>query len=466
MSAPFGVARVAMEGVHGHQQIVQDLGPGLNILHGKNGTGKTTLLHILANLFNRDIARFCHIHFNTISVTTLSGSIIVLRQLNTPPRQIEVTIDSNTIELVSQGEMLSRALDQLLRERLGTRSVYLPAFRAILEGTSESRLSFREREEHSAEMTDIIRRLELDQPVERTHAKAIRSNTERSRNESIAAKTIQCRKWFGDFVPIIRYPSLSEVHSEITNELQEGSYELSRTDQQTLSWVFVRVLETLVGDERGQSQEDVSNVLARVRTNLSSLNPGGSGQIEIYNQLAALIDLYGPKLAQGGAKGILSVYDKALSDRALAQAKAFASVRTYVDSVNRFLEGKSLQFEAGAGRRPEFTVVLPDGRSARLSVLSSGERHVSTLLFAATHMASSDSIVLLDEPELSLHVDWQRIILNELMKQVGDRQIIACTHSPEIGADHRRVLKQLGSSPWSPIDVRPGDILTTEAEEP
>jgi len=58
------------------------------------------------------------------------------------------------------------------------------------------------------------------------------------------------------------------------------------------------------------------------------------------------------------------------------------------------------------------------------------------MLFSASRLATNQGTFLVDEPELSLHVDWQRCILTELMKQAVDRQIIACTHSPEVGADH------------------------------
>ena len=51
-------------------------------------------------------------------------------------------------------------------------------------------------------------------------------------------------------------------------------------------------------------------------------------------------------------------------------------------------------------------------------------------------MSLVDGIVLIDEPELSLHVDWQRKILSEMCKQAGGRQVIACTHAPEVAADH------------------------------
>jgi predicted ATP-dependent endonuclease of OLD family len=88
-------------------------------------------------------------------------------------------------------------------------------------------------------------------------------------------------------------------------------------------------------------------------------------------------------------------------------------------------------------------IILEGGAIANLSVLSSGERHVLTLLFSATHMSNNEGMLLIDEPELSLHVNWQRVILEELMKQAGTRQIVACTHAPEVTADHRRSMTKL-----------------------
>jgi predicted ATPase len=58
------------------------------------------------------------------------------------------------------------------------------------------------------------------------------------------------------------------------------------------------------------------------------------------------------------------------------------------------------------------------------------------MLYSASRSRFKSGTFLIDEPELSLHVDWQRQILRELMQQSADRQIIACTHSPEVGGDH------------------------------
>jgi recombinational DNA repair ATPase RecF len=44
-------------GIHGRYDLELDFYPGVNILYGKNGTGKTTLLHILANILKREPKR-------------------------------------------------------------------------------------------------------------------------------------------------------------------------------------------------------------------------------------------------------------------------------------------------------------------------------------------------------------------------------------------------------------------------
>jgi predicted ATP-dependent endonuclease of OLD family len=103
-------------------------------------------------------------------------------------------------------------------------------------------------------------------------------------------------------------------------------------------------------------------------------------------------------------------------------------------------------------------------RRARFSVLSSGERQVLTLLFSATHMSSADGILLIDEPELSLHLDWQRTILTELMKQAGERQVVVCTHAPEVIADHRDSAVPLAAELWSPIESDVDDPNADDVE--
>lgn len=60
---------------------------------------------------------------------------------------------------------------------------------------------------------------------------------------------------------------------------------------------------------------------------------------------------------------------------------------------------------------------------------------------------SGQRVVLIDEPEISLHIDWQSLLIPEMVAQLQDRQIITCTHSPMIGADYEDQMIELEIKP-------------------
>lgn len=68
-----------------------------------------------------------------------------------------------------------------------------------------------------------------------------------------------------------------------------------------------------------------------------------------------------------------------------------------------------------------------------LSALSSGEKQLLRI-FIETLMAGENTI-LIDEPELSMHIDWQRSLVQAMRQLNPQAQIILATHSPEVMAD-------------------------------
>jgi predicted ATP-binding protein involved in virulence len=75
-----------------------------------------------------------------------------------------------------------------------------------------------------------------------------------------------------------------------------------------------------------------------------------------------------------------------------------------------------------------------DGRNISLSDLSSGEQHEMVLLYELLFTVRNDALILIDEPELSLHVAWQFKFLPDLQRiqKLKPLQIILATHSPQI----------------------------------
>lgn len=73
-----------------------------------------------------------------------------------------------------------------------------------------------------------------------------------------------------------------------------------------------------------------------------------------------------------------------------------------------------------------------------LNKLSSGEQEI-LVLFYKLIFESDVNIILIDEPEISLHISWQKEILNDFKKIIElnrNIHVIIATHSPQILSDN------------------------------
>ncbi|WP_066498306.1 AAA family ATPase [Abyssisolibacter fermentans] len=78
-----------------------------------------------------------------------------------------------------------------------------------------------------------------------------------------------------------------------------------------------------------------------------------------------------------------------------------------------------------------------------LSGLSSGERHLLSFLTIFLIDANQRDLIMIDEPELSLNLKWQREILEILQIVAPASQIIVASHSPAISRRNTNYLVKL-----------------------
>ncbi|MFI1454459.1 AAA family ATPase [Streptomyces roseus] len=97
--------------------------------------------------------------------------------------------------------------------------------------------------------------------------------------------------------------------------------------------------------------------------------------------------------------------------------------------VSRLISGpKQISFE-----NSQIRVITKNGREVSLDRLSSGEKQVIRIL-VETLWASGHPLII-DEPELSMHINWQLDLLESIQTIDESTQVIAATHSPEIMAN-------------------------------
>jgi len=74
-------------------------------------------------------------------------------------------------------------------------------------------------------------------------------------------------------------------------------------------------------------------------------------------------------------------------------------------------------------------------RTIEFDDLSSGEKNIAIILFNLIFKTKDRAIVLIDEPEVSLHTAWQRQftdVIKEIIEEKGKMQVIIASHSPFI----------------------------------
>ena len=93
-----------------------------------------------------------------------------------------------------------------------------------------------------------------------------------------------------------------------------------------------------------------------------------------------------------------------------------------------------------------FFFVTDNDQPLDATKLSSGEQHEVIMLFELLFHVKPDALVLMDEPEISLHVVWQQQFLKDLLKMtaLSHFDVLLATHSPLIIDDRWDLTVGLG----------------------
>ncbi len=163
--------------------------------------------------------------------------------------------------------------------------------------------------------------------------------------------------------------------------------------------------------------------------------------------------LYSVFVAVGNA--ILPVYDRTKltreEPRYAVESRSENSLerrRLFEEIVNRRLLFAYLKYDEGSTFNDDYKLFAIDGDEIFRQDLSSGEKHLLTLYYHLTFTAQADSLILIDEPELSLHVTWQRAFLEDLkgIVELRNIDILIATHSPQIVDDKWDWMVPLGKT--------------------
>ncbi|MDR1416580.1 MAG: ATP-binding protein [Prevotellaceae bacterium] len=114
-------------------------------------------------------------------------------------------------------------------------------------------------------------------------------------------------------------------------------------------------------------------------------------------------------------------------------AAAHESIALLMHQQQQFLEMVDLLFEETGKKidREQNEVIFSCGKETLTPYqLSSGEKQMLIILLTVLVQDGKAAILLMDEPEISLHFDWQKKLIQYTLELNPNVQIILATHSP------------------------------------
>ena len=127
--------------------------------------------------------------------------------------------------------------------------------------------------------------------------------------------------------------------------------------------------------------------------------------------------------------GVMTLYVADTAKKLKVLEDLASRTRLLLESLNGKFKNKQILVD-----RKEGLAVEVNGEPLPLDSLSSGEQHELILHYDLLFRVQPNTVVLLDEPELSLHIEWQSKFLADLMAivELAGFDALVATHSPHI----------------------------------
>ncbi len=413
----------------------------ITIIHGPNGFGKTAVLRLLNGLFNSRYSELRTIPFSNFRVEFDDGSSVEiiknLNQLEKVEKTNNITFNfyepnsekvSFTVENIKLSPDLDLPVDMLDDLIYGLQRVGSKTWRYLPTGETLS-------------LEEVLDRFEDSLPLEVN----LREEPEclRKLKTNIHVRLIESQRLL-NFVPNrsrrsyygtpSMLPTVSAYSDELAKFMRDKFTEYGTTSQSLDRTFPVRVVKQQPSPNLTEAQlRDQLNELEATRSRLIEvglLNKDENSDFQIQ-----------PEAIDDNTKNILSVY----VDDVEKKLSVFDEIANKIDLLKRIINNKfaysykeiSFNKDKGFVFTARYDPSSPDSKTLSPTDLSSGEQHELVLLYELLFKVQPNSLVLIDEPELSLHVGWQVQFLKDLQEitTLADLDVLMATHSPDIIQD-------------------------------
>jgi predicted ATPase len=449
-----------IEGLHGYKNIGMQSKFAATVLIAQNGSGKTTLIAAIDAVLRRQFARLRNLNFHQIrlKIRGIDEELIIGKN------QIDEVFDLSEADEISKE---ARKLDidpQLLLDFLERQY---------------SAETFKNYDADNPIVYKIITRFDYSLVNIREHCDALRKSYYAKNGHLLRIYELLSQHL--NEVEVVYLPTFRRVELPLISQgktrsgerrkfefggggLYSGDIHFGLEDiPQRLDVLNKRILFESSYSYREISASIINDLLDR---NLADI-PTDESALPDQEELL----LFFTRLKEGGRRGpymsvdtpdlnriygrrevlndnkFLVYFLMKLNDALTSTRSVEAKVESFIRSCNKYLSGEvSNEVDHGLIVRPTLSeskeMILnrrdlsisvesvPLRRNIPLDALSSGEKQMISLFSKLYLFDDTRKVVLIDEPELSLSLDWQKRVLVDVINTDGCEQLVAITHSP------------------------------------
>lgn len=253
-------------------------------------------------------------------------------------------------------------------------------------------------------------------------------------------------KRINDLVVRSREIALSQALSSAAKWVSAKALQSVNLGAENVHTVYVNVLKHLVspssanGLEVAPQTEDLLKLIAEIENKTAELSVYDlAAPLSLVEFRKALSAKAKPKRAL--AAGLLKPYIDSLKGRIEAVIPIYTVLHRFIKIINDFLTDKTIEYKVSGGFK---ILSAHDGTPLEARHLSSGEQQLLLLLCYVLTGRDKACVFMIDEPEISLNIKWQRKLVRTLLEitEGANIQFVFASHSIELLAQHKdRVIK-------------------------
>jgi predicted ATP-binding protein involved in virulence len=400
----------------------------ITIIHSPNGFGKTALLRLINRFFNSPYSELRTIPFEKFRIDFDDGSYLqITKFVNTTEDNKDKDLTFYFSKPGAEAEMFS---PNLLIDSLADKNVSLDIAEERLQ--SSGNIETQTKNSESTALQNLVKSLTN---LTKELTSSIKFNKEpkwlSELKSSIDVHFIETQRLLTtsnvpeatvDTKHPSMIPSVNIYSQELAEEIQAKLAEygaLSQSLERTFpARIFNNEAPSYLTEETLRNKlNEIEEKRSRLReTGLLDKDENPDFQVE--------------QNIDGVTKNILSVYVEDVEQKLMV----FKELATKIELFKGIIKQRFLYKNMSISKDKGFTFTTADGKPLSPTDLSFGEQHELVMLYQLLFKVQPNSLVLIDEPEISLHLAWQVQFLKDLQAiiRLADFDVLIATHAPGI----------------------------------